>query len=184
MLCAFLLNFGWAVEAPQSVADPEVMTYVDDFIEQSHGLFDYQYFRKYVRITFKEDLAHHIDVDAAIGVAWVTVYAPFEIELDTHWWTYADSNDRWQLVYHELGHAVCLLDHPPEANVERLFRFFDSLKISYVHGPFLPDGCPKDIMYPYAVSSLCVYEHRQYYITKLFKMCQKNIPINALGAEF
>jgi hypothetical protein len=74
-----------------------------------------------------------------------------EINLNKNYWNAATEEDRLILVWHELGHCLCL-------------AFHDS--------SIFEDGCPKSIMSPYVPSRTCIGMHFPEYVEDLQRRCR------------
>lgn len=87
------------------------------------------------------------DIDELSPLNWWT------IELDADAFFAMDEHRRLNLVYHELGHCLHMMDHRTEV---------------------LAGGQPKSFMYPYVLSSYYVKNYKQEYIFELFKFIWPN----------
>ncbi len=152
-------------------AESEVQVFVEDYKKLMNGIVDEKIIDN-VKITMAD-----LDTTKA-GVCWPE-NKPVTIQIDRVTWELYDENRREILVFHELGHCVCDLEHvhflgqysreqkPPEKEEDRL------------RSGFLEDGCPVSIMHPFVLSSQCYSKHRQHYRYELHlrchsKMIQKN----------
>ena len=164
----FITSLGWAEQNQCTVFD----RFVEDFITDSGGMFDQAYFDQHVQITFRKNIAQEIIHPNAIAVCYPLTF-PLKIQIDPEWWYRMGDYDHWSVLYHEIAHCGCGEDHPIEASQEWFFDFLHHLNVQASHAPWLPDGCPKTLMYPIVVGQECIYRHEDEYVKELFRNCQK-----------
>lgn len=81
-----------------------------------------------------------------IGTCWLT-----HIEIDPEWYFGASELEKENVIFHELGHCICGLDH-----------------IETKHS----DGCPANIMNATSLDPMCMKKHRINYLATLKKDCK------------
>ena len=100
-----------------------------------------------------------------------------QIEIDTLFWSQADSYQRMALMYHELTHCYCGRNHdykgrdyPDNATI-----YISEASLAEDKKKPIPlyydDGCPRSIMHPYIVPTHCMKVHYSEYITEMFERC-------------
>lgn len=173
---------GWAAPVQSTAFDP----FVKNFVYHSGGRFDSQYMRDNLDLHWNSKIGDELPNHHGITIAacYLSSIAPMKLEFDPGWWARADKDQRWALTFHEFGHCVCNLDHPPEAEHEGFFSLLESHGVKAGHNPWMADNCPKSLMYPIVLSSRCVKAHREYYIKELFDHCEKVYPVNRIGEKF
>lgn len=159
--------------------DPEFNIYIDDFIYRSHGMLGHRDFEN-LDISFKpQDYSAGKIVDDAsvIGMCywnWGILGAKNRIEIDPMYWKTAGEYEKWNLIFHEMGHCVCNLQHPDIKEESGFIGWLNDVGITTVRKQehYLRDGCPATIMHPLNLSNECVADHQQYYIQELFSRCK------------
>lgn len=140
--------------------------YIYQFIKDSGGTVKEEDFYK---LTMAFD-----DLDPGLaGYCWSNGKRQV-IMIDTGWWLmHRNQAERFELIYHELGH--CILDRrhtAPTASKDlggRIERTLFKLGV-FREIPMLSDGCPPSIMHPFTMSANCMVKHRNYYIDELFEL--------------
>lgn len=173
LLCVIttILSCGTASAAVPMTIDSPFRKYAQDFVKRSHGTVRNRDLAN-TAISFHEQ-EFSMELGGVIGMCYYNFGGPTRIEIDPRWWSRADEKERWALIYHELGHCVCNLDHP---------EIVDSWFINWLHrqgvktvhqipDPYLVDGCERTLMHPYILNSSCVAKHEAYYRTELFMRC-------------
>lgn len=148
---------------------------VQEFADLSDGLFSVDDFKN-VDIKFSQTIAEDTNSPNAVGVCWMW---SGRIQIDPIYWN-QNPLERRSLLFHELGHCHCGLDHPIEITGLPLLRILNGFGIRTKHGPFLSDGCPKTIMHPEVVGRFCMERHFDYYIKELFGQCRKKIQLDEM----
>lgn len=116
--------------------DPIFIPYYNDFYMQ-YGVMPA------VSIEFKK-----LNAPVIVGVCDQYTDGYRQIQIDKNTWDSIDSNAKFVLIFHELGHCV-----------------FNRLHNRQV----LNDGCPASIMNPSNFSGTCWMNHTQYYLNELPK---------------
>ena len=142
---------------------PDVQVFVDDFKALMKGVVDEKTIDN-VKITMA-------DIEGnKVGLCWPG-QQPRLINLDRQAWERYPEDQREALVFHELAHCACDLDHN---------HFFGSYKDDAtapnatedrLKAGFLEDGCPVSIMHPTLLSSECYRKHRDHYRYELNLRC-------------
>lgn len=98
-----------------------------------------------------------------VGLCWPTRIPP-QIKIDRETWSHYSDPSRESLIFHELGHCACFLNHKHmEGDYEK-----DSPKET---AGYLADGCPASIMHPYTLSDSCYEKHRLHYMYEIRVRC-------------
>lgn len=102
-----------------------------------------------------------------------------EIDVSKEWWNsyYRSYMEKYELIFHELGHCVLYRGHTESKNFEGFFGWIE--KILFEIGIFekkgyLKDTCPASIMHPYVLENYCFTKHFDYYMEELFSHKNKN----------
>lgn len=144
-------------------ADSDVQTYVDDFKNLMNSVVDEKIVDS-VKITMA-DIEH-----PKVGLCWYE-NDPKLINLDTKTWNSYSELQKEVLIFHELAHCVCRLEHAHFRGTYKddsavPFEHKDRIKAGY-----LEDGCPVSIMYPTVTDSTCYKKHREHYRYELNLRC-------------
>lgn len=144
---------------------PEFQSYIEEFKYKSQGKVTDDDF---VGLTM--GFRKYPDDVNTVGTCH---YMANEVDINVEWWNswYRSYQERYELVFHELGHCVLYRGHTEipthtgfKAWLERLgFR----LGIFTQKG-YLEDGCPASFMHPYTLSERCINKHYHYYMNELF----------------
>jgi len=169
----FILFFALPAEAQWSV-DQNLRSYAEDFIGDSHGMLrdgdlDHVHF-KFEKLGYDVKLGSGI-----IGMCYRTIFSDnFTIGIDPDYWNnaYTWEDDRWQLMYHELGHCMCNLEHPIDSEPLKFIEFLGRYGIKHNRYKMFFDGCPMTLMHPINVEHYCLNNHREYYVKEIFKHCR------------
>lgn len=159
------------LSASASKIDKAFQPFVDDFIRDSHGIVKKQDFAQ-AEIKF-EELGYTSKNGGVIGYCtkWWQDY--FVVEIDRVRWSDVDEPDRWQLIYHELGHCICNREHTIPIGTLGFLKFLERNGIKHVRYEKYEDGCEKSLMHPYDVATYCVHAHRTDYLKEMFDHCEK-----------
>lgn len=149
--------------------------YVKQFIELSDGLFVEEDLRDQ-QIEMSSTVAKDSKAPNAVGVCWWGTGN--KIQLDTTYW-YESPQNRMALVFHEIGHCTCGLDHPATKGLF-ILKILNNFGVRTTHGPYLEDGCPRSLMYPEVVSRYCVDRHFKHYMDDLFGQCRRKKQVDAV----
>lgn len=159
--------------------DPEFSDYIEDFILRSKDLISHRDF-EHINISFKPQ-EYSSDAKGkdtvVIGMCfwnWGILGAKNRIEIDPAYWKQAGPFEKWNLIFHEMGHCVCNRVHPDlKEDAGWFVRWLSGVGVQTVHSQdhYLHDGCPATIMHPYNISNECVHDHQRYYVEELFAEC-------------
>lgn len=153
LLLLFSLAFGY---------EPKVQKYITSFIEDSNGkITNYDFRFLDIKIDFLEYSTSLKDEENEIGLCETFLFSSNKVTFDKTWWKSITDIEKWGLVYHELGHCICNLEHTAETDVLNIIK------------PYLSDGCPNDLMHPYNISYKCLNIHKEYYRKHLLNKCVK-----------
>lgn len=174
----FFLFFsrGYAEEpvSQDELPTKELAGYLASFVKESHGamklkdLVDSKYV--YSRLAWEEGKGGTI----ADCVSWLHT-APFTIHIDKRYWAKSGTVERWTILFHELGHCACGLEHKGESGEEWLMGVLERNGFKTAHSHRLPDGCPDTLMHWTVPNVACVVVHRDEYLNSLFAKCQRPI---------
>jgi len=93
------------------------------------------------------------------------------IYLDIKTWKGYSKLQKEVLLFHELGHCVCDLDHEHFHGVYPEDPVVPKNEIEKIKAGFLEDGCPVSIMHPRVLSNSCYKKHRTFYRYELNVRC-------------
>lgn len=101
--------------------------------------------------------------------------APFTIEIDERYWNTVGHVDHLAIMFHELGHCACGLDHTVEKGAEWLADLLEEHGFKTAHARKFPDGCPDSIMHWRVPHKACMVTHQDEYMEELFLKCKRPI---------
>lgn len=163
---SLVANAGWFGEG-------ELESYAHGFITDSAGkLKDKDLIHTKLKLEEIKEYNPVKDV-GVIGLCTRTIYSDqFTITIDRRYWLTAWDKDRWQLMYHELGHCMCNLNHPIDSEALDFVDFLKKIGIKNNRYKKFYDGCPVSLMHPYLVPTWCLDMHKTEYIHELFSNCR------------
>jgi hypothetical protein len=98
-------------------------------------------------------------------------------EISISYWDFSwySESQREELVFHELGHCLCNLDHTHKGGTYREpDKEYPSNNLEeWPKLGYLPDGCPASTMYPRVMGSDCYEKHRELYLQDILNRCNK-----------
>lgn len=157
----------------------ELAGYLTSFVRESHGIIkikdltDSTY--AYSQLSWQREKGGTIaDCISSLHVT------PFIIHVDERYWSDADPIDRWAIMFHELGHCACGLDHTTEQGSEWLTDLLEAHGFKTYHARKFPDGCQDSIMAWNVPHKRCVVVHRDEYLGDLFRRCKRPIRLAIL----
>jgi len=144
---------------------PELRPYVEEIVMMSKGRIRPIHLQG-LTMGFKKFDSN----DNVIGLYKLTSY---EIDINIDWWINTPSQTkRFELIAHEIGHAVLKRGHTSGTGyesiggwLERTCFYFGFCKTT----PSLEDGCPASLMHPYSIDEQCLDRHLSHYIEELFE---------------
>lgn len=151
-----------AVKKHQSI-DAEFTPYIQEFIYASMGRVSQEDFKGFT-MGFKD-----YGDSTIIGTCHYSVY---EVDINQKWWVEnASPLQRYELVFHELGHCILKRGHTEEPEGDSFLAWLE--RLGFKVGLFevkdrLYDGCPSSIMHPHSINEYCINQHFFYYIEELF----------------
>ena len=135
---------------PKLYVEPEVKPYYEQFVKDCKFLYhspkicDQSISMRFVNEPDQEYLGYALVVPI-IGSKLKT------IKINKYYWSKYDSDERWPIIYHELGHAILMRPHDD--------AFMKS-----------PDGIiPRSLMHWQAFDSWISTKYEAYYLGELFK---------------
>lgn len=171
MWLIFILLLARADE-PKNIPQAEIKAYLKSFARQSGGIIrmedvkDSKYL--FTKLAWEPGKGGVIgDCDAIIKTI------PYTIHMDERHWKQAGPIEKWGLMFHELGHCACGLDHSYEAGTEWLVGLLERQHIKVWHAQKLADGCPNSLMNYLLPSKACLAVHGPEYAADLFKKCKR-----------
>lgn len=147
----------------------EFKPYIQEFIYVSQGKIDEWDFRGF-SMGFRDYKGGSV-----VGTCHPTVY---EVDISKSWWDNTTSHlERYELVFHELGHCVLNRGHTQKPTKDGFLAWLE--RLGFTLGIFqekgrLPDGCPASFMHPYTLGEKCISKHFNYYLEELFNRQKDN----------
>lgn len=148
-------------------AAPDVKEFVEDYKKLMKGILDEKVVDS-VKITMT-DLPK-----PKVGLCWPG-QDPKKIQLDIRGWESYDHIKKEVLIFHELGHCTCGLDHNHFTGNYRKETGVPEKKEDRLNSGFLEDGCPTSIMHPILISRECYARHRDHYRYELHLRCYAEV---------
>jgi hypothetical protein len=143
--------------------DTDIQILVNDFKDLMSGIID-------------EEVIDNVKITMAnlrpptAGVCW-----PYKttklIYLDTKTWQEYSELQKEVLLFHELAHCVCDLDHTHFQGVYPENPVVPETAQERIKAGFLDDGCPVSIMYPKVLTHSCYKKHRKLYRYEINLRC-------------
>lgn len=90
--------------------------------------------------------------------------------IDNYSWKKMDPLTKEQLIFHELGHCVCNLNHE-----HYLGEYTIGSKSKDSKRGFLDNGCPVSIMHPVLLKYECYQRYKEFYRYELYLRCYSAI---------
>jgi len=145
----------------------EFEPYVQDFTE----LID-PYYNKNVLKSLSVGKKELRDGDA-VGICKIyTLDGGPEIILDSLFWQNSSPERREALMFHELGHCLCALDHAHfEGKYSDKDHSSNHKQEDYAENGYLEDSCPVTVMHPTILNTECYVKHRLHYRNELRIRC-------------
>ena len=132
--------------------DPEFQVYIDDFITFSDGKVTKKDFKGFSMgfHTYKKN-------STVVGTCY---YHLNEVDISKKWWDsfYTSSWERFELVFHELGHCILKRGHTEDLKKDGFLGWLETLGFRlgiFTTKEGLTDGCPASIMHPEVLDSWC-----------------------------
>ena len=143
--------------------DKDVQTFVNDFKGLMKEVIDESVIDS-VKITMA-------DIQSPkVGLCWPGAN-PRMINLDAEAWRGYSELQKEVLIFHELAHCTCDLDHAHFRGTYPEKPAVPFEKEHRIKAGFLEDGCPVSIMYPKVLDLICYQKHRGHYRYELNLRC-------------
>jgi hypothetical protein len=148
--------------------EPELLSYVVDF-GISYVFVTEDLTKKELDKISKKLSSLTIGFYTGIGydttVGWCD-HVTNEIGIESRNWLVSTSNERYQLMFHELAHCVLGRGHTDRGTGYPENLLFD-LGFKTDLGKY-EDKCPKSMMYPFVLSDYCIGKYSKSYLYELF----------------
>lgn len=139
--------------------------YIQEFKETMSGIYS-NAFMDNVNISMADIKG------SPIGLCWPGM-RPKLIHIDKTWWAKSSNAQKEALVWHEMAHCICGLDHHHFVNqYPKEWEFASGDRRKRFETGYYIDGCPVSYMYPSVVDDYCAKKYSEAYKYDIFLQCK------------